>query len=51
MILPYLASESTHSCQRVAKFLRKIRHLSPIAAWIVISPVRKAGIIFLTFTA
>jgi len=51
MILPNIASGSTHRRQRVATFLRKIRHSSPVAAWIVISPVRKTGIIFLTFTA
>jgi hypothetical protein len=51
MILTYLASGCTYRCQRVAAFLRIIRHSAPVAAWIVISPVRKTGIIFLTFTA
>jgi len=49
--LTHLASGCTYRCQCVAIFFRMIRYSAPVAAWIVISLVRKTGIIFLTFTA
>jgi hypothetical protein len=51
MILPYLASGSTHVCQRVAIFPRKMRNPAPEMTGSTISAARKTGIIFFTFTA
>jgi len=51
MILPNIASVSKHRCQRVAIFLREIRHSAPVVTGRMISSVKKTGIIFLTFTA
>jgi hypothetical protein len=41
----------THRSQRVTKFHRKIRPLSPATAGKAISNARKTGIISLTLTA
>jgi hypothetical protein len=51
MILPYLASGSTHLSQRVAIFPGKIRNPALAITGSTISTARKTGIIFLTFTA
>jgi len=51
MILPLYAGRSTHRCQRVVMFRRKVRNLSPVVARNTVRTVRKIGIISLTFTA
>jgi len=51
MILPYLASGSTHRHWCFVTFLRKIRHSASVMTGNAISAARKTGIIFLTFTA
>jgi len=51
MILPYLASGSTHLRQRVTIFPRKITNLAPEITGSTISAARTTGIIFLTITA
>jgi hypothetical protein len=50
MILPYLASGSTHIRQRVTIFPRRIRNIAPAVTGSTISAARKIGIICLTFT-
>jgi len=51
MILPYLASGSTHLRQCVAAFRRKLRNQALVMTESTINAARKTGIIFLTSMA
>jgi hypothetical protein len=51
MILPFLVSGSTYIRQRVATFRRKMRNPASAMIKSTINAARKAGVVFLTFTA